>query len=718
MIINLQDIPNEQEKRKVNRELDHSINELVRLKNKFKPEPEHYFIDPTIGDVSNHVDYNRDMYTIDLGQPTCGTQNCVTTGEMDAFRINPNIKDNWRPSEEQYTLNPKSNQLVSKWELDQKSQLKIYPHMYAPNTELANLAKKTWKGGIERGGTDFPIPMRFQLRYLQQPPHKDSHNIDYDVHIRSQSDNRPDEHNKILNPTQFGLKKPAGNERCNLQRGIVDRNLANKRLDRMFDKVHRNEITMRDELRRAARSVGVFEKPKHWVENQQCENHNRQKEALRRQPLYEHRYKGVQQIGETCGPNVRAKSTTKVTAAKGPTPQAQKSSFFGLGPPLPPPNPELLSAVDSDMLGRRSPTGNQQLDSIIAQRDATVPYSAIERHRGIESPTASENRITLPTDLSWTIKTGSTLGDLAEGFDGGVRGEQQFLPHPGGETDFVASIKAKQSALRRIEYQQSHLKRLLPFVRKKQVHSKDTSHTVEIVNSTNKIAQIEKTIFQLELLHKLVNEEIDAMASKLPSGTKIPTVAGHKLEQHYFNNIPLGVGSFYTEPDFQGKRVELGHGFFDFPRVGGVENNALRSFKVPRNTVLYLYTKPRRQGVRLKYTGPMRVRKLPSRYRRQISGIELKEVIPPYAATCYSGPVYQGDIVSLKIGFYDYPQVGGIGNRKLASFKLPDELLMTVYSRPGKTGDKLTYIGPINLAHLPGKWTNKVSGIEIQLKKK
>jgi len=102
------------------------------------------------------------MYAIDLGNPK--------PRPPSIYQINPNKNAHWSPSDEVFTLSPKSNELATKWEVDQKQQLKIFPHMFSGQSELVKQHNKPWKGGIERGGVDYPIPMRFQLRYLQQPP--------------------------------------------------------------------------------------------------------------------------------------------------------------------------------------------------------------------------------------------------------------------------------------------------------------------------------------------------------------------------------------------------------------------------------------------------------------------------------------------------------------------------------------------------------------------
>jgi hypothetical protein len=277
-------------------------------------------------------------------------------------------------------------------------------------------------------------------------------------------------------------------------------------------------------------------------------------------------------------------------------------------------------------------------------------------------------------------------------------------------------IETKIKVQRRIEYQIAQLERLLPLVRQKQVYAKDNSHIIDINKTTNKLSHIESMTSQLRLMHDLITEEIDEVKNKNPN-ISIPKVPEHHLQQHYFGHLPLNVGMFYTQNDFQGSAIELGYGIHNYPNVGGLGNNTLRSFKIPKNSVVYLYTKPNLKGIRLKYTGPVRVAKLPEMYQRQISSIEFVESIAQYEAICYNGQGFQGRVTALRVGMHDYPNVGGVGNHGLTSIKIPDRMIVTLYSRPQKRGDKLTYIGPVELPHLPAGWTNNVSGIEVQLKK-
>jgi hypothetical protein len=721
-----------------------------------------FFIDPSKGKISKSVDYNAKMYMIDTGENE-GT--CIVQEPSDEFRINPNVKDYWKPSEETYMLNPKSNQIMGKWELEQKQQLKIYPHMFSAHTELMK-QEKPWKGGIEYGGVDYPIPMRFQLRHLQQPPPPcEGDGIDYDIHVKPKNNERPDEIN--YNDDKY-LNVPGGVNRCNIQKTKPNAKSMSEAgtVAQLYDTQFNQELKTRDTLRNKIRNEGAYNRDKEWLEKRHYEREAKQNDEIRNQPLYSNMYKGVPRIGETISTRNQPQATTRVTGAAFPSGEAQKSSFFGLGPPLPPPNPELLSAVNSELLAKPNSTGHSALDkSIIAastteeerknilqlqeqteksalRREQDVPVSLGARHGSIIHQKASVNSVNntntnanvqLLTDFNMEFTSDHLSKQLLENFRGSepicsrnpdaapqnirkIQDEQQLLPEPSTPLPPSQLIENKIKVQRRIEYQIAQLDRLLPLVRQKQVYAKDNSHTIDIHKTTNKISQIEKMTSQLRLMHDLISEEIQAIQKTHPH-IKIPTVPSERLTTHYFGNLPLNVGMFYSQNDFQGSPVELGYGMYDYPLVGGVGNNALRSFKIPKNSILYLYTRPKKQGIRLKYSGPMRVNKLPEMYSRQISCIELINSTPSYEAMCYTGPTFQGREIALKVGVHDFPSVGGLGNHGLASFRIPERMIMTIYSRPGKQGDKLTYIGPIEVPTLPMGWIKNVSGIEVQLKK-
>ena len=44
--------------------------------------PSQNFIDPANGDKSKHVEYDRNMYNISLGQPSCESNSCTTEQDI------------------------------------------------------------------------------------------------------------------------------------------------------------------------------------------------------------------------------------------------------------------------------------------------------------------------------------------------------------------------------------------------------------------------------------------------------------------------------------------------------------------------------------------------------------------------------------------------------------------------------------------------------------
>jgi hypothetical protein len=251
-----------------------------------------------------------------------------------------------------------------------------------------------------------------------------------------------------------------------------------------------------------------------------------------------------------------------------------------------------------------------------------------------------------------------------------------------------------------------------PLLRQKQLHAKNISHIIDVNLTTIQLERIDKTLDKLQLLHRLIREEIDALAKR--SGIQ---VSKKPIKNDYFAPIANDVVIFYDQDQFMGNVVRLTYGFYDYPNVGGIGNHAVGSFKIPDNVIVHLYTLPKKTGTRLKYIGPTRVARLPAEYRHRISGVEIVKDKPAIAALCYTGQLFQGTSVALPPGFYDYPDVGGIGTKRLASFRLPPQLMMTIYTRPNREGDKVTYKGPMDLTYFPPGLAGNISGMEIQMQK-
>lgn len=804
---------------KVNSELDREIRRLHTLKQKYNMkdflEPEDmYLLDPTKKDGKNSdmVKYHPNMFMLDVGVPKCNTVGCNTSDDA-LFRINPNMHDNFTPDEEQYMLHPRSNTIVSKWEMEQRQKFKIYPHMLMNQTDLIADQQRVQnsEGGFTRGGVDYPIPMRYQLRYLQQPGHKGmGHNVDYDIHVKTKDRNLPEWHDKITEK-EYMLRRPDVQQH-NKQRGIENRDMIDDRLEQMFNKMHSGEVKFRDELRNAKRSYGYYPETQASISDrnrQQLWRENKQTQDIMAQPMVWYKDKGTPRMGTTDDPIASRGNNTccaadgsskvqshygvgegSIQRAKGPSAEAQgPSGFFKLGPPIPPPNPELLSSVPSDMLVNYTSLAKLKdnpsfdvpkpidRDDYLLKTDIDITLNPLDisdeaitqifnqTDGGVDTPTnrpgtESYNKAPTVTESSGQLSISGMEGfqgtidiELPENIHGhGLKARFDQLPVkqriPNYEVqnecldepkleNLLESWVAKEMALQRIYLQKSHLERLIPLLRKKQIQAKETSHIMNIHKTTHWLDRINRVMTQLKLMHTLLKEErerlwqdmkargatderIKELHEKIKNWliqrslgkTSGATIGG----DHYFDKLARGVGLFYTQSQFQGEAVELGYGFFDYPNVGGVGNNKLQSFKIPKNTELHLYEHPERKGNHLFYQGPARVAIIPSRWNKRISGIELRAAPPPYSADLYDGPEFQGHHEALKPGFYDYPNVGGIGNRRMASFRLPNELMMTIYTRPNKQGQKMTYIGPIEMRHMGPGWLRNVSGVEIQLK--
>lgn len=173
----------------------------------------------------------------------------------------------------------------------------------------------------------------------------------------------------------------------------------------------------------------------------------------------------------------------------------------------------------------------------------------------------------------------------------------------------------------------------------------------------------------------------------------------------------------FQKPHFGGdgfvmKKTGAPNGFYDYPNVGGLGNNELKSLKIGASVRVNLYERPNKQGKMLTYVGPRRITLLPTLWTNAVSGIEILEKTGP-VVELWDAPFYQGAHVRLPIGTYDYPDVGGIKAGKTGSISIPDGINVTVYSQAKLQGEKLTFLGPQKVPFLPADWNKKVFGIEI-----
>ena len=160
---------------------------------------------------------------------------------------------------------------------------------------------------------------------------------------------------------------------------------------------------------------------------------------------------------------------------------------------------------------------------------------------------------------------------------------------------------------------------------------------------------------------------------------------------------------------------QMGIGFYDYPNVGGLGNNALKSMKIGKNVSVILYDRPRRGGKVLVYHGPRRIPNVPVLWTDNVSGIEILKKIT-VQVQLYDAPFFQGGRKRVGPGFYDYPDVGGIGQNRLSSIIIPQGMHVKIYSRPKRQGETIDFIGPQRMSFLPSGWNRKVAGIEVTFK--
>src|SRR5690606_16632559 len=87
------------------------------------------------------------------------------------------------------------------------------------------------------------------------------------------------------------------------------------------------------------------------------------------QPLDWYKYKSLPRSATTMTQKqyndmMSRRGSQNIVRQKGPSAEAQQSGFFQYGPPIPPPNPELLSAIPSEMLVNKTRLSTIQDSSV------------------------------------------------------------------------------------------------------------------------------------------------------------------------------------------------------------------------------------------------------------------------------------------------------------------------------------------------------------------
>lgn len=355
-----------------------------------------------------------------------------------------------------------------------------------------------------------------------------------------------------------------------------------------------------------------------------------------------------------------------------------------------------------------------------------VPFESIQKSGFFELATPPPNTMLLSN------VSAERLFQLKESFDGAGKTEFQ-IARSSIERDMKnvisQTIIQQAKALMTI----SDLRHSLSGLQQRVVEARAFNQGLDIGRANIRIQHGLDMIEKLRDLIRAVQQRRKRAIEELKNSASLSSAEFGSLQTAIANRIQLmetNVRQYhaqpaddaieaFTQPHFQnggsGGYV-MKKGFYDYPEVGGLGNNKLQSLKIGEKVKVILYERPKRGGRTLTYIGPRRVTQLPTLWTSAVSGIEVLDSAGPLIEL-WDAPFYQGASVRLPSGFYDYPDVGGIKAGKLASMSIPDGMNVTIYSRPKKTGEKITFIGPQKVPFLPADWTTKVFGIELGLKK-
>lgn len=783
----------------INKELDEEERRIRQLRRRYDmtnvaPPDTTYMIDPTRQDSPKdpHLDPHPFMYALDRGGPDgtgplrCNNRNTPgpRVGDPALFRINPNIRDNFRPDEEEWTLQPGSQNIAArKRDLEERQKLRIYPHMYqtVEDVKAVEATHRRQENDVLRsnpsmslGGIDYPIPMYFQLAPLNDPRRsqlpQQSQNIDYDIHLRTRSKDLPDWHDTIL-PKQLLLRDNVDFDLTKRINGAIIDGKVEQDWEKLQGRHNVYDLRGRKvgRLQQTDAEVTGLQPEHRDFTCQQTRRQRAQEEAVRAQP--EQWYRSTTVLGDGCSGAPRlvepqTMSEKRVFGTKEvnlrlpqgpdyPLERDEKSSFFGLGPALPPPNPMLLSNVPARLLmHRQAITASNDRDANLQLRLQTAEDMSRGLQEGFDggnsmmmgagagSPGLSQFTQDVSESISKAVKVAGqvinpgqvikTSGQLQVGapdlFSAGAGSPEFHVARSSLEKEMKDVIKATIDHQRQALMQISDLRHVLAGLQQRIVEDRARNDAFSVAQSQQHMEQSADAIAKLrEVIHAVQARRQRALGRLKEMLTE--KEAGH-FETVLANEVKLmevQVKQYHAQPEdnkitayreghFEGDGYTMGVGFYDYPTVGGLGNNKLKSLKIGAEVQVKLYERPQRGGKVLTYIGPRRVSLLPTMWTNAVSGIEVLPKMGP-VVTVFDAPFFQGGRVRLPVGFHDYPDVGGIGASNLQSIWIPDGLEVTFYSRPKGEGEKVTFIGPQKLSFLPADWNRKVFGVTVAEKR-
>lgn len=679
------------------------------------------------------------MYLIDPSQDNPSLRTPDYKGPCASGRINPNHRNNFLPCEEEFTFEPGSETHITKKSiLEQQRQIRIYPHMYNNEEALRKGEEKQAKIREQPscGGVDYPIPMYFKLQSLQEPARRVGENLDYDIRLKTCRTGLP----KSVLTSEPNAAIINGEFQTNLTGQTANTALQQQRLKQT---VNSNAETCGPIIRQRAQEEAVRSQQRIWYGN------------------------GSERVDTIVGNGCKSKySTQRITPQtmtekntfeqdvnmtplrqpKYPREEDMKSSFFGLGPAIPPPNPLLLSTIPSSITMHDqaiNSTNNQsRLDASEAANPSTVENfennffdvatSVFTKKIGsfgygnaMSAPPQYPNK-PLPTP------TNTTVIPVGPGTNNTTTTEFQTARSP-EELALKQTIQLSIDQQRQALMQISDLRHSIAGLKQRVVENRawndaqgTTTATQQIEDAMDAISKLREIIHTIQRRRAEALERLAVMLTAQEFGYLKSVVANQiklvevQIKQYHeqpadnavvaFRSSHFGCNFLSNNPKSDGYIMQIG--FYDAPTTGGIGAKQLKSLKIGKDVTVKLYERPGRQGKVITYIGPRRVPLLPLMWDNTVSGIEILSKSGPLI-DCWDAPFYQGGHVRLPEGKFDYPDVGGIQSGKLSSLSIPDGLEVTFYSRPQFAGEKITFIGPQKLSFLPSDWNSKVFGMVV-----
>ena len=749
------DCRTEKQCRQINKELDQAKFRLDRLRRKYGRQMDYftrngwdqmYMLDPTNDDPQTFDGSHPLQYALDqggitgLGPVGCNARSGATPDEA-LFRINPNVRENWLPEDERYVFSPGTpNTVARKSDLAERRRFRVYPHMYDYQSVIEKEeAKRAQENDVlsqyptaALGGVDYPVPMRFQLGALQQPTRRGS--VDYDMRVIHRSNELPRWNDSILskdmriaNNVDLERDQQHPVQRAIVRESLRKGNLLDREYPRKFGvtagvpNADRKDFTCQQLRRQKAQSDAVLQQQRDWYTpsflrdcggppDHPAQPQTRSEErAFRRADV----------------------SGAALPTEKYPSQRDEKSSFFGLGPAIPPPDPLLLSNVPSRLIQHRQ----------------ALEVSENDSGEGLKLRLRQAN---LPTTLESFDGSVRSLGQDAEEavgrvFTGRVKSVGASTPfernvvnasQPALSQEFSiarSSLEKQQKDVisntifqqRKALMQISDLRHAIAGLRQRIVDAKAHGAAFDITQADRRIKDSLDAVAKLRDVIRAVTKRRERALSRLKAHLTAKefghfrTVLANELKtmetrvRQYHEQPSADRITAYREPHFGGDGFTMSKGFYNYPGVGGLGNNRLKSLKVGANVKVRLWEHAGRRGKMIEYVGPRRIVLLPTMWDNAVSGIEVLDKEPP-TIDAYDAPFFQGGHIRLPVGMHDYPDVGGLHVNRLASLRIPEGLNVTLFERPNRQGERVKFIGPQKLAFLPADWNNKVKGILVE----